>query len=72
MIKNDQESKQEINTETYLKTKITKRENKEKIDIIIYLKNRNKNQKNIKKISVRLKSLNIMINKIVLIVYAVI
>ena len=40
--KKDYESKQEINTETYLKKKKTKRENMEKTDIIICLKKRNK------------------------------
>ena len=49
-----------------------KRENMEKTDIIICLKKRNKDYKNIKKITMRLKSLSIIINKIVLIVYAVI
>ena len=43
MIKKDQQSKQEINRETYLKKKKTKRENMEKIDIIICVKKRNKN-----------------------------
>ena len=43
MIKQDKESKQEINTETYLKKKNIKRENMEKTDIIICLKKRNKN-----------------------------
>ena len=41
MIKKDQESKHEINTETYLKKKI-KRENIEKPDIAICLKKKNK------------------------------
>ena len=43
MIKKGQQSKQEINRETYLKKKKTKRENMEKIDIIICVKKRNKN-----------------------------
>ena len=38
MIKRDQENKQEINTESYLKKKIIKKENTEKIDITICLK----------------------------------
>ena len=38
MIKRDQENKQEINTESYLKNKIIKKENTEKIDITICLK----------------------------------
>ena len=41
MIKKDQESKQEINTETYLKKKI-KKDNMEKANTIICLKKRNK------------------------------
>ena len=41
MIKKDQESKQEINTETYLKKKI-KKDNMEKTNTIICLKKRNK------------------------------
>ena len=41
--KKDQESKQEINIETYLKKIKRKRENMEKIDIIICLKKRSKN-----------------------------
>ena len=49
MIKRDKKSKQEINTETYLKKKKIKRENMEKTDIAICLKKRNKDQKNIKK-----------------------
>ena len=40
---NDQESKQEINIETYLKKIKTKRENTERMDIIICLKKRSKN-----------------------------
>ena len=51
MIKRD---KQEISTETYLKTK-TKKEDMEKADTIICLKKRKKDQKNIKKIIARLK-----------------
>ena len=43
MIKKDQQSKQEINTETYLEKIKRKRENIEKIDIIICLKKRSKN-----------------------------
>ena len=42
MIKRDKKSKQEINTETYLKKKKIKRENMEKTDTIICLKKRNK------------------------------
>ena len=55
----------EINTETYLKKKKIKRQNMEKTDSIICLKKKNKDQKNIKKINVKLKGLNIAINKIV-------
>ena len=40
-----------------------KTESMEKIDIMICLKKRNKNQKNSKKITVRLKILNLIINK---------
>ena len=43
MIKEDSESKQEINTEIYPKKKKMKRENMEKIDSIICQKKRNKN-----------------------------
>ena len=43
MIKKDQESKQGMNSETYLKKKKVKRENMEEKDIIIYLKKRNTN-----------------------------
>ena len=43
--------------------KKTKTESMEKIDIMICLKKRNKNQKNSKKITVRLKILNLIINK---------
>ena len=39
----ENDSKQEINTETYLKKIKIKKENMEKIDIIIYLKKRSKN-----------------------------
>ena len=42
MIRKDQESKQEINTETYLRKKKMKNENMEETDIIICLKKRNK------------------------------
>ena len=42
MIKRDEESKQEINTETYLKKKKIKRGNMEKTDIAICLKKKNK------------------------------
>ena len=42
MIKKDQQSKQEINRETYLKKKKTKRDNMEKTDVIICLKKKNK------------------------------
>ena len=55
----------EINTETYLKKKKIKRQNMEKTDSIMCLKKKNKDQKNIKKINVKLKGLNIAINKIV-------
>ena len=41
-VKESYESKQEINTETYLKNRKTKRENMDKTDIIICLKKRNK------------------------------
>ena len=41
MIKQDKESKQEINTETYLKKKNIKRENIEKTDTAICLKKKN-------------------------------
>ena len=53
---NDKESKQEINTETYLKKKIIKRENMEK--------NMSEEKKKIKKIIERRKSLRIIMNKI--------
>ena len=53
----------EINTETYLKKKKIKRQNKEKTDSIMCLKKKNKDQKNIKKINVKLKGLNIAVNK---------
>ena len=43
MIKKGQESKQEINIETYLKKIKRKRDNIEKIDTIICLKKRSKN-----------------------------
>ena len=43
MINKEQESKQEMKTEIYLKKKKIKRENMEKIDIITCLKKRNKN-----------------------------
>ena len=49
----------------YLKKKKIKRQNMEEIDIIICLKKRNKKKKNIKNIFVRLKSLNLIINKLV-------
>ena len=65
MIKKDQKSKKEINTENDLKKKKIKRENMEKTDTAICLKKKNKDQKNIKKIILRLKSLNIIMNKIV-------
>ena len=42
MIQRDEENKQEINTETYLKKKKIKKENMEKIDISICLKKRKK------------------------------
>ena len=45
------ESKQEINTETYLKKKKIKRENMEKIDIEICLKKKTKTKRISKKIS---------------------
>ena len=41
-IKKDRESKQKINTETYLKKTKTKRENMEKIDTIICLNKKNR------------------------------
>ena len=43
MIKKDKERKQEINTETYLKKKKTKRVKMEKTDTRICLKKTNKN-----------------------------
>ena len=43
MIKKDEESKQEINTEIYLKKKKMKRESMEKIDTIMCVKTKNKN-----------------------------
>ena len=49
MIKKDQESKQEINTETYRKKKKRKRENMEKADIAICLKKNIKNKRISKK-----------------------
>ena len=49
MIKRDEGSRQEINTEIYLKKKKTKRENMEKTDTAICLQKRNKDLKNIKK-----------------------
>ena len=42
MIKRDYESKQEINTETYLKKKKNKKENMRRIDIAICPKKRSK------------------------------
>ena len=42
MIKKDEENKQKINIETYLKKKKFKKENMEKIDISICLKKRKK------------------------------
>ena len=42
MIKRDQESKQEISTDTYLKKKKTKGDNMGKTDTIICLKKNNK------------------------------
>ena len=42
MIKRDKKSKQEINTETYMKKKKIKRENMVRTDITIYLKKKNK------------------------------
>ena len=42
MIKRDEGSRQEINTEIYLKKKKTKRENMEKTDTAICLQKRNK------------------------------
>ena len=41
-IKKDEENKQDINIETYLKKKKIKRENIEETDIIICLKKKNK------------------------------
>ena len=51
MIKRDEESKQEINTETYLKKKKIKRENMVGIDITIYLKKKTKIKRISKKLS---------------------
>ena len=59
--KKDQESKQEINTETYLKKKKRKRENMGGIDITICLMKIKKNIKNITKISFNEKVLIYMI-----------
>ena len=42
MIKRDQENRQEINTETYLKKKKLKKKNMGKIDIAMCLKKRKK------------------------------
>ena len=79
MIKKDQESKQKINTETYLKKKKNRFwENREYGKNKYYNMSEEKKQRLNKRISkkkkntVRLKSLNIIINKIVLIVYAMI
>ena len=43
VIKKDEDSKQEINIENYLKKIKTKRENMERIDTMICRKKRNKN-----------------------------
>ena len=60
MITKDQESKQEINTETYLNKKKIKRENMEKTDVAICLKKKKRKTKRIlKKTIARLKGLNI-------------
>ena len=58
----------EINTETYLKKKKIKRQNMEKTVIRIWLKKKNKDEKNIKKIIARQESLNLIMNKIFLVV----
>ena len=47
-VKESYESKQEINTETYLKKRKTKRENIEKIDISICQKRKTKEKKTIR------------------------
>ena len=49
MIKKDIESKQAINTETYLKKKKMKSENMEETDIIIYLKEKKQRLKEYQK-----------------------
>ena len=49
MIKRDEDNRQEINIETYLKNKKIKKENMEKIDISICLKKRKKDKKIISK-----------------------
>ena len=63
------ENNKEIKEKTYLKKKKQKERIWKKTDIIICLKER---LKYIKKITMRLKSFNIIINKIVLIVHALI
>ena len=59
IIKKHYESKQKINTETYLKKKKIKKENMGKIDIAICLKKRNKDSENISKIIMREKKVSI-------------
>ena len=49
MIKRDEDNRQEINIETYLKNKKIKKENMEKIDISTCLKKRKKDKKIISK-----------------------
>ena len=49
MIKRDEDNRQEINIETYLKNKKIKKENMEKKDISICLKKRKKDKKIISK-----------------------
>ena len=61
MIDKVQESKQDINIETYLKKKKTNRENTEETEIIICLQKKQR-LKEYQKITVRLKSLNLIIN----------
>ena len=51
MTKKDQESQQEISTETYLKKKKIKRQNMEKTDTVICLKKETKTKRISKKLS---------------------
>ena len=60
------------NTEIYLTEIRMRKENMEETDTVICLKKRKEKKKNIKKLIVRLKSLNIKINKTELEVHAVI